>query len=110
MSEYITLAFGALIGLLVPATGGWLWTRVKTELQSGNAKLAAQIGEIQAEQKTMRDEHTAMKAVQMTQGEAIAYLQGADSQRSQTAIAALEAAQLLLHPRGPQIPHPDQEQ
>ena len=99
MSEYATLVFGALIGILVPATGSWLWSKVKAELQTGNAKLSKQIDEIQIEQKSMRDQHTELAIKQQSQGEAIAFLQGADSQRAATATAALEAARLLLHPK-----------
>ena len=98
MAEFVPTVAALLLGILVPACAGWLWNKVKTELNAGNATLMHKIEEIQIEQQTMRSDHSALRAVQITQGEAIAYLQGADSQRAQTATAALEAARLLLHP------------
>ena len=98
MAEYVPIIAAAFLGILVPATTGWLWSKVKTELNAGNATLMVKIEEIQIEQKSMREEHGALRNDVTKHGEDIAYLKGADSQRAQTATAALEAARLLLHP------------
>ncbi len=80
MTDYLPLVAAALIGLLVPACAKWLWSKIERPL--------SEIG----------DRMTAIEEKQTAQGLDIAFLKGVQSERAQTAQAAVMAAALVTHP------------
>ncbi len=80
MTDYLPLVAAALIGVLVPASVRWLWSKIEKPLSA--------IGE----------RMTAIEEKQTVQGLDIAFLKGVQSERAQTAQAAVVAAALVTHP------------
>ncbi len=80
MTDYLPLFAAALVGVLVPASVRWLWSKIEQPLSSIGERI------------------TAIEDKQTAQGLDIAFLKGVQSERAQTAQAAIVAAALVTHP------------
>lgn len=84
MTDYLPLIAAALIGVLVPACTRWLWRKIEQPL----TVIGARIGRVE-------DKQEAQEARLHAHDVEIAYLKGVQSERSQTAAAAVTAAALV---------------